>query len=208
MAATKVFVQSDPHLFHKLVSSLRGFETPEDFNEWFIDDWQSKVGVNDQVWLLGDLTGGGYLTEALMLLHILPGEKHLIIGNHDGCFPDHRDSHRRIARYYEVFSSVQMHARRRINGVNCLVSHFPYTGDHTNDIRHQQWQLHDRGLPIIHGHTHSSDILSYTSHGTPQVNVAYEAVKGLVTFDSLHKYLEPKTDHNDIVKNVEDGDQA
>lgn len=189
MAAAKVWVMSDPHLFHKLVSELRGFDTPEEFNATFEDDWRRKVHPGDQVWLLGDLTGGGHLNEALSLISILPGQKHLIAGNHDACFPEHRDSHRKIARYYDVFDSVQLHARRRINGISCQVSHFPYTGDHTDEARYDQWRLADHGRPIIHGHTHSSDILSYSPKGTLQVNVAWEVTKGLITFDSLHEYL-------------------
>lgn len=190
MATAKVWVMSDAHLFHLLVSGLRGFATPEDFNAAFEEDWRSKVYTHDQVWLLGDLSGGGHLDEVFALLKSLPGEKHLIIGNHDSCFPDHRDSHRRLKKYYDVFESVQLHARRSINGVRVLVSHFPYAGDHTAEARYDQWRLPDYGMPIVHGHTHSSDILSHTDKGTLQINVAWEATNGLVTFDSLHEYLD------------------
>lgn len=188
MAATKIWVMSDAHLFHLLVSTLRGY-TVEEFTKIFVDDWMSKVRPKDQVWLLGDLTGGGYVDMTFSLLESLPGEKHLIIGNHDSCFPGHRDSHRAMQKYYRVFTSVQLHARRSINGTKVMVSHFPYSGDHTDGERHNQWRLPDYGVPIIHGHTHSSDILSVSTKGTPQINVAWEATKGLVTFDSLYAYL-------------------
>lgn len=189
MAATNIWVMSDAHLFHLLVSTLRGY-TVEEFTKIFVDDWMSKVRPKDQVWLLGDLTGGGHLDEAFALLKSLPGEKHLIIGNHDGCFPGHRNSHRRLKRYFEVFESVQLHARRSINGTNVMVSHFPYYGDHTEIMRYDEWRLPDIGIPLIHGHTHSSEILSFTLNGTPQINVSWEATKGFITFDSLYGYLE------------------
>lgn len=191
MTTSRVWVMSDPHLCHQFVCGLRGFDTTQEFTDVFVADWESKVKSSDQVWLLGDLTGGGHLDTALAILQTLPGEKHLIIGNHDGCFPDHRDSHRRLKKYYQVFESVQLHARRRINGISCMVSHFPYVGDHTDEARYDQWRLPNYGVPIIHGHTHSSNILSHAPHGTIQINVSWEATKGLVTFDSLHKYLEP-----------------
>ena len=70
-----------------------------------------------------------------------------------------------------------------------MVSHFPYSGDHSEESRYDQWRLPDFGVPIIHGHTHSSEILSHSPNGTPQINIAWEAVGGLVTFDSLHGYL-------------------
>lgn len=189
MKASRVWAVSDPHLFHLLVSGLRDFATPEDFNAAFEEDWRSKVKMSDQVWLLGDLTGGGHLDEAIKLIHSLPGIKHLIIGNHDHCFPEHRDSHRRISQYFDAFDSVQLHARRSINGTRVLVSHFPYSGDHSIESRYDQWRLPDYGIPIVHGHTHSSDILSYSLSGTPQINIAWEAVGGLVTFDSLQEYI-------------------
>lgn len=186
MSTPKIWVMSDPHIFHPLVAGLRGFDSALEFNEVFEDDWMSKVRAYDQVWLLGDLTGGGHLEEALSLIHRLPGKKHLIIGNHDSCFPIHRDSHKKLPLYYQVFDSVQLHARRSINGVRHLVSHFPYAGDHTDEERYDQWRLPDYGVPIIHGHTHSDVPVSYTSTGTLQLNVAWEATKGLVTFDSLY----------------------
>lgn len=188
MVASKVWALSDPHLYHDKVSQIRGFST-EEYVELFAEDWESKVRPKDQVWTLGDLTGGGHLSEAFALLKSLPGEKFLIIGNHDGCFPGHRDSHRRLKRYFEVFESVQLHARRSINGISVMVSHFPYYGDHTETMRHAEWRLPDTGIPLIHGHTHSSEILSFTPNGTPQINISWEATKGLITFDSLHRYL-------------------
>lgn len=188
MAATKVWGVSDPHIFHKFVSNLRGY-TVQDFNDMFVSDWINKVATKDQVWLLGDLTGGGYINEAIELIGELPGEKHLMIGNHDDPFPGHRDAHRKLKKYYEVFTSVQLHTMRSINGVRCLVSHFPYSGDHSSESRYDQWRLPDLGLPIIHGHTHSKNIVSYSSKGTLQINIAWEAVGGLITFDSLQKYI-------------------
>lgn len=188
MSAAKVFAMSDPHLFHELVSNLRGF-TVSEFVSIFANDWCEKVRPKDQVWLTGDLTGGGHVEEALDFIHELPGEKHLMIGNHDAVFPGHRYGHRKFRRYHEVFASVQMHAVRSINGTQVMVSHFPYSGDHSKKSRYDQWRLPDKGVPIIHGHTHSSEVVSYSAEGTLQINIAWEAVGGLVTFDSLQGYL-------------------
>lgn len=189
MAATRVWVVSDPHLYHVKVSSIRGFSSPDAFNSVFVSDWIEKVGPKDQVWILGDLTGGGYVEEALNILQVLPGEKHMIIGNHDGCFPGHRNSHRALKKYYRVFESVQLHASRSIGGIRVLVSHFPYSGDHTETSRHMEWRLRDHGIPLVHGHTHSKEPVSKTVHGTVQINVSWEVNNGLVLFDSLYKYL-------------------
>ena len=41
-----------------------------------------------------------------------------------------------------------------------LFNHFPYTGDHTEEIRYLEDRPRDRGLWLCHGHTHSKDFVS------------------------------------------------
>jgi len=89
------------------------------------------------------------------LIAELPGTKHLIAGNHDRCHPMHRDAHNWQRRYLEVFDSVQSFARRRIAGRQVMLSHFPFSGDHTFEDRYTQYRLRDEGAWLLHGHTHS-----------------------------------------------------
>ncbi len=49
--------------------------------------------------------------------------------------------------------------------VTVLLSHFPYVGDRGQE-RYAQWRLKDEGLPLLHGHTHSAEEISYT----PRIN--------------------------------------
>ena len=188
------FLTSDPHLFHPLLATLRGFESPADFNEMWADHWAQTVTKRDNVWILGDLTGGGHVAEALNLLARLPGRKHLILGNHDPAHPLNRDSHNKVGMYYPTFTSVQTFARKNIGGISTLLSHFPYSSgvnDHNPDRedRFNQWRLPDLGTPLIHGHTHSSIGLSQSSKGTLQVNVAWEVSGGLVPAEALSVVL-------------------
>ncbi|OQZ87914.1 hypothetical protein BST11_25465 [Mycobacterium alsense] len=169
-----VWFTSDLHIGHRLCATIRGF-IPEcqslpvnerriesgvvDHDSELAGNWDAVVKPGDQVWVLGDISAGGTAAQlsALQWLSNRPGEKHLIAGNHDGVHPLHRNSHKWQPEYLKVFASVQTMARRKINGQNVLLSHFPYRGDHTDKDRYIQYRLRDEGLPLLHGHTHSRE---------------------------------------------------
>ena len=185
------FVTSDPHLFHPLLATMRGYATPDEFNEAWADAYNDAVrSRKDRVFILGDLTGGSLpaTQRAINLLARLRGERHLILGNHDPAHPMYRSSHTHFPMYFPTFASVQLHARKSIGGTRVLLSHMPYQGggDHTAEDRFNQWRLPDLGTPLIHGHTHSSQLLSKTPNGTIQVNVAWEATHArFMAFEDL-----------------------
>ena len=87
--------------------------------------------------------------------------------------------HAHLTKFAELagFASVHTSAKLHIGGRASLLSHFPYEGDthgRTPD-RETQWRLRDEGVPIIHGHTHSSARYSTTSRGTAQFHVGVDA---------------------------------
>jgi calcineurin-like phosphoesterase family protein len=51
---------------------------------------------------------------------------------------------------------VQPFARRKVNGVNVLLSHFPYAADR-GPARYMQYRLRDEGEWLLHGHTHGKE---------------------------------------------------
>ena len=56
------------------------------------------------------------------------------------------------------------------------MSHFPYDGDHVEGgDRATQWRLHDEGVILLHGHTHSADRVSLSRAGTTQIHVGLDA---------------------------------
>lgn len=57
-----------------------------------------------------------------------------------------------------------------------VLSHFPYTGDHTAEDRLDAWRLKDAGLWLLHGHTHDR---AQRVHGL-QIHVGIEACGQLV----------------------------
>lgn len=177
---TAVWFSSDLHIGHGKVSDIRGFNTPEDHDQALADNWDDAVHPDDHIWILGDLSAGGAEAEgrALFWMDSRPGHKHLILGNHDRGFPGHRGAHKYFPRYYESFESVSTGARRKIDGHQVLLSHFPYAGggDHTEVERHTQWRLPDLGTPLLHGHTHQEgESTTWTDKGTMQISVGPDA---------------------------------
>ncbi len=127
-------------------------------HDWLLAaNWDAVVQPDDHVWVLGDLSMGGTeaVARALNWVGDRPGVKHLITGNHDACWPGHRDAHTWQATYMRMFASVQPFGRRKIAGRNVMLSHFPIRGDHTTADRFWEYRLRDGGLPILHGHTHA-----------------------------------------------------
>jgi calcineurin-like phosphoesterase family protein len=137
-----------------------------------VRNWNAAVGPDDIVFHHGDV-GLGREAEILEIASTLNGEKHLISGNHDACWPGHRDAHRHQKAWLEVFASAQAFARRRIDGQQVLLAHLPYSGDSSETERYAQYRLRDEGLWLLCGHVHSAWKMSGR-----QVNVGVD-VRGL-----------------------------
>ena len=77
------FYISDLHFGHK--AAILAFDRPyadvKEMNEDIIRRWQERVGPEDTVYILGDLLGYG--RNPVPYLKRLPGQKVLILGNHD-----------------------------------------------------------------------------------------------------------------------------
>ncbi len=170
-----VWFTSDLHVGHQLPAGerMRGRVLPryvgaevDAHDRMLAANWDRCVKPEDVVWVLGDISAGGDLAQAYALnwIHDRPGVKHLVAGNHDGCWPGLRDSHRWQSAYLQVFASAQAFARRRIDGRSVLLSHFPYAGDHVDGgDRYSQYRLRDEGISLLHGHTHSSERVSFAA---------------------------------------------
>lgn len=168
-----VFFTSDLHLGHDYVARIRGFADAAQHDAALIANWCEAVRADDHVWILGDLAASSP-SHALATLMALPGIKHLVLGNHDRAHPMHRDAYRQQAQYYLAFASVQSAARRRIQGREVLLSHFPYDRDR-DTFRFGQWRLRDEGVALLHGHTHGTERLSLSARSTPEIHVGVDA---------------------------------
>lgn len=173
---------ADMHFGHAKVAELRGFPDTDTHDAAIMAGLERSLRPGDTLWILGDMTMGGKHREieALESLGRFASERrvpmHLILGNHDRAHPQHTNSIRAEQDVQKVMDSVGIARRIKTeNGGRALLSHFPYSGDHTTTERYTLWRLPDEGIPLIHGHTHSTEKVSYSPSGTVQVCVSLDA---------------------------------
>lgn len=160
---SQVFFTADLHLGHAKIVELshRPFNSIEEHDQAIYNNWFKAVNDDDIVWVLGDVSIEGTWKHALDIIRQLPGRKRLMTGNHDQVWVGKSDSFRFLKEYQKVFEVVTPWARAKVNGKKVLLSHFPYEGDHTKESRHDQYRLRASETPLIHGHTHSTEKVSY-----------------------------------------------
>lgn len=158
-----VFFTADLHLGHKKVSELRGFETPEEHDAHIISVWNKTITKKDTVYVLGDIALSNYEYALDTIKNQLNGTKHLIAGNHDVVHPMHKLGHSKteILKWFDAFDTINPFLRKKHNGKEYLLSHFPYEswgdGEKRAGSRYTQYRLPDLGVPLIHGHTHGTE---------------------------------------------------
>ena len=174
------FFTSDLHIGHKLVSGIRGFGWPKTarLREWdyveiglhdatIANNWDSVIGEDDEVWILGDLSinSGPHVAE---WIEKRPGRKHLVSGNHDkshtALFPKYAEA--KVAEWAPYFESIQDEATLEIGGKIVTLSHFPYwswgdgpdtRGDREPGFRPRYPKVRPpegKKTILLHGHTH------------------------------------------------------
>lgn len=76
---------SDTHAFHENIIKFcdRPFANASEMNEALVKNWNRVVGVNDNVYHLGDVFLGGSAKEQKEWFYSLNGRKRLVLGNHD-----------------------------------------------------------------------------------------------------------------------------
>lgn len=152
-----VFFTSDLHLGHARIVELcqRPYSSVDEMNQAIIGNWNTTVGRNDVVFVLGDVALGR-LDDTLQLVRQLNGRKHLVPGNHDKCWPGHkRIRPKDIARYVDVGFEIE-YRHTYHPGLGAHLCHFPRTGDSQDEDRFVNHRPH---LPddewLIHGHVHN-----------------------------------------------------
>lgn len=171
------YFTSDTHFGHRrLAVEIRGFDSIEEHDAKLIEIWNKTVRPEDTVVVIGDYSLRNPTQPDWPDVNRLNGTKILVSGNHDGCWNGHRRAREMHPLYLDAgFSYVCDFMRLKLDGFQILVSHFPYDGDHTVDDRYEQYRLRDLGLPLIHGHTHSSIPVSYSDKLSLQLHVGMDA---------------------------------
>lgn len=133
-----IWFTSDTHFNHANVIKYcnRPFKTVEAMNFAIADNWRAKIKSDDQVYFLGDFCLGKD-KDAVEILNTLPGQKFLIIGNHDT--PKIKTSSRwsRVCDYHEL----------HVPGAPLIVlCHYPFA----------VWNKSHHGSINLHGHSHGT----------------------------------------------------
>jgi calcineurin-like phosphoesterase family protein len=132
---------SDLHLGHVNCLSFdnRPFINIEEHDQTIIKNWNNVVGIDDDVYVLGDISWYN-ATKTIEILNGLNGKKHLIIGNHDSKLIKNRELQKQfieICDYKELSIS---------NGKICVLSHYPIPC----------FKNHYYGSYHFYGHVHNS----------------------------------------------------
>lgn len=132
---TKTFFTSDLHFGHKSIIEFenRPFDSVEEMDEELIERWNYKVGLADEVYIIGDFSFSkpSRTTEILKRLN---GRKYLIRGNHDHKTPT--DQFEWVKDYFVLVR----------NKIKFVLFHYPiqvWDGQHHNSVH-------------CYGHVHSN----------------------------------------------------
>lgn len=132
---------SDLHFGHQncLAFDNRPFKTIEEHDKFIIDRWNETVGIDDDVYILGDISWYN-VTKTIEIFRQLNGRLHLIIGNHDKKIlksPQVRALFVEIADYKELFIDDQ---------TSIVLCHYPIPC----------FKNHYYGWYMLYGHVHTS----------------------------------------------------
>lgn len=160
----KVWFTSDLHFWHKPILredfDNRPFKDLQDMEDGLIKNWNSVVGKEDIVIVVGDVFFCG-TQKAREIMNKLNGTKILVTGNHDGS---------QQSMYNAGFDFVCEKMILKIAGQEVLVSHYPYKYHWFRNWisknifrrkmpRYMDRRPENRGGWLIHGHTHSKEKL-------------------------------------------------
>lgn len=153
------FVTSDTHFSHARISELAGrpFGTVAEMDAELVRRWNDTVAPDSVVLHLGDLALGR-IADSLALTTQLHGRRFLVPGNHDRVSPA-TQSNRAVERFTPLYEDAgwdilpEVIAGTRA-GHRIVASHYPYSGDTQDEDRHSSHRPINRGLPLLHGHTH------------------------------------------------------
>jgi calcineurin-like phosphoesterase family protein len=132
----QIWITSDLHLGHTNILKFqknRNFNNIEEMDQHILYEWESKVGPNDIVFVLGDVSWYP-VHKTAGIIQSLPGHKILIRGNHDKF---------ELKPFFDQsFEYLTLH----IDGIPIIMFHFPI----------HDWDRRHHGSFHLHGHTHGS----------------------------------------------------
>jgi calcineurin-like phosphoesterase family protein len=170
---SKVFFTSDNHFSHKNIHSFCPTTRPDadwkTMDQKMILQWQNQVRQEDIVYMLGDVFFCP-AEDAIKIMQRLPGQKHLIFGNHDKAIRNNS-----ILR--GMFASHQEYKEIKLGAQEFVLFHYPI----------QEWNKMHRGAINCYGHIHHA----LSDSGGRTVNVCVDSPE---MYDGIPYQLFPADD--------------
>lgn len=158
-----IFFTSDLHLGHARINELAGrpFASTAEADAAMVDRWNSVVGDDDLVVILGDVAMGD-IHASLEKVATLNGTKFLVPGNHDRVSHLYRTPDARRAEWRKAYEDAGLlllgpEVAMILGSRPVILHHFPYDGDSHDEDRYAAARPRDRGEWLLHGHTHSRE---------------------------------------------------
>lgn len=155
---------ADLHLGHDNIRRLsnRPFKTVEEMDKTIINNWNTQVNDNDDVYILGDFS---YKSEdPVAYLKQLKGRKHLIIGNHDMQLLKNPA----CKKYFVEIVDMKM---VNDNGTRIVCCHYPMV----------EWNGYYNGTLHFYGHVHNT-FHNETTQYASKMNNAYNVGVDIIGF--------------------------
>lgn len=171
---SKTYFIADLHFGHKNCLSYddRPFTTIEEHDQALINNWNSVVGIDDDVWILGDISWHGAM-KTIEIFNQLNGTKHLCVGNHDKKLLKNRDVQ---ALFCEIVDYKEIEIAS-----NCgiVLSHYPIPC----------FNNHYYGWYHFYGHTHDSFEEKMICNIAYLMECLYDKKCNMLNVGIMHKYM-------------------
>lgn len=132
------FFTSDTHFGHKAAAlRFRDFASVEEMNEVMIERWNATVGLDDEVYHLGDFGMASCRKVLIPILERLNGHIHLVMGNHDRGCPRH---------FLDRFVTSDGYKEIKIGDRKVVLNHYAM----------RVWNMSHYGSFMLYGHSHGN----------------------------------------------------
>ena len=181
----KIWFISDTHFSHKRIlefcPNTRMGKDYVEHDEILIANWQKQVQPNDRVYMLGDV----FFCDAVRARSImarLPGNKHLIYGNHDSVIRNNHDLR-------SMFASVDNYKEIRIDDQKVIMFHFPML--EFNHCHHGSFALfgHVHGSMNTHPHVSKYRMMDVGVDSRPDGEVQDDGPMSLWGWEQVKRIL-------------------
>jgi calcineurin-like phosphoesterase family protein len=188
MNNSRIFVTSDLHFFHNNIIKycnrpyidIDGSPDVPSMNIGIVDNFNSVVGPNDIVYILGDIAmgGKGKAPSLALFLREMNGTKYLVPGNHDTYILNSEECMAELTLLPAIHEIKIPHPSKvRKETLRIIMCHYPL---HTWNNAGQVFTDEDGKIyhSSIHLHGHSHTPKEYLDSGTTRIDVGIDGNDG------------------------------